>query len=95
MKAGCISSICGGLADGEERGGVVGHGRRLDALGWLLDGAAPLGRVTTRRRRQALGTSSCEGPRSMSVGRCRLRCRRRRGLACSFTGIRSRSTPSV
>ena len=83
-----------GLADGEERGDVVGHGDRS------MDSAR------ARRRRPAPpahDTLALTGARDVS---CELvsidvvwlppsEMSTRRGLACSFTGTRSRSTPSV
>ena len=88
----------GRLADREERGDVVGNGGRA------------VGPTAARRRRPAPAAhdtpaptgscdSSCDSSREMvsiDVGWSPpTAMSSRRGLACSFTGMRSRSTPSL
>ena len=84
----------GGLTDGEERGDVIG------------DGDESMGSARARRRRPARTAHDTPAPTGSCDAFCELASievdwppptamSTRRGLACSLTGTRSRSTPSV
>ena len=93
-NAGCISSIAAAWLT--EKSGAASSGTATDRWTRLvLDGAAPLSRLTTRRRRPALATRRCELASIDVVWLPPTEISTRRGFACSFTGTRSRNTPSV